>query len=493
MNNTRQHNNGFLSQCAYGLADIYGGGAFVVISTFFTVFLTKSMGMSTALAGTIPLVGKIWDAVTDPLMGNICDRTKSRFGAKRFYILIGSIVSAITFLLMWVALPNSSPAGQYLFYMGMYILFSTGFTIVMVPYNALLPDMVDDYVVRARFSGTRMIFSTFGAILAGLIPTIIIKDNTNAASYFTVAVIFAVLFFIAILLTFFGTWEREKEPIKVGVKESFVQSFTVFKSKSFRLFLLIFLCGQGAADFVTGLAVYYVDDVLNAYSGGRFTMLMGVLLVAQFLGTIIFRPIMARTSKKFPILVAMPVRIIATLAMLFFSYEGANFYIILALSFLVGIGMASTSTSIYAILADMADIDELITSVNRPAICSAMATFVRKIATGLSSFIIGILLAMAGYNEVIAAAGGRQTAATQKGIALIFVLVPVILSLATLIIAKMFPVNKKEFDIVRREISRRKGEDDSAATAEEITVCEKVTGFAYDKLWNPENAVKFKT
>ena len=84
------------SRISYGAADIYGGGAFVIISTFYTVFLTKALGMPAALAGTIPLIGKIWDAVTDPIMGNICDRTRSRFGAKRFYILVGSIVSALT-------------------------------------------------------------------------------------------------------------------------------------------------------------------------------------------------------------------------------------------------------------------------------------------------------------------------------------------------------------------------------------------------------------
>ena len=97
---TKEKKTGMASRLAYGAADIYGGGAFVIISTFYTVFLTKAMGMSPALAGTIPLIGKVWDAVTDPLMGNIVDRTKSRFGAKRFYLLVGSILSAITFVLM---------------------------------------------------------------------------------------------------------------------------------------------------------------------------------------------------------------------------------------------------------------------------------------------------------------------------------------------------------------------------------------------------------
>ena len=492
MNEKEKREQSLWSKCAYGFADIYGGGAFVVISTFFTVFLTKALGMSTALAGTIPLIGKIWDAVTDPLMGNICDRTKSKFGAKRFYILIGSIISAITFVLMWVAFPGSSAWGQYFFYLLMYMLFSTGFTIVMVPYNALLPDMVEDYTMRSKFSGVRMIFSTFGAILAGLIPTLLVKDNTDASAYLTVAVIFGVIFFVVILLTFLGTWERQKEIVKIGFAESFVQSLTVYKSRSFQMFIAIFLLGQGAADFVTGLAVYYVDDVLNAYGGGRFTYLMAVILLSQFIGTIVFTPIMAKTSKKFPILLGFPVRIAATLAMLLFSHEGANFTVILALSFVIGLGMAGSSTSIYAILSDMADVDELITSINRPGTCSAMATFIRKIATGLSSAIIGVLLAIAGYDETIAAAGGRQSAATQRGIAYIYVFVPIVLMVLTIVVAKLFPMNKPQFEIIKREIARRKGEDSSEATPEEIAVCEKVTGYAYDKLWNKENALKMK-
>jgi oligogalacturonide transporter len=374
----------------------------------------------------------------------------------------------------------------------MYILFSTGFTIVMVPYNALLPDMVEDYVVRSRFSGTRIICSTFGAIIAGLIPTLIIKDNTNAASYFTVAIIFSVIFFLVILLTFLGTWEKQKKPVKISFSQSFVQSLTVFKSKSFQLFILIFLAGQGAADFVTGLAVYYIDDVLNAYGGGRFTYLMGVILVSQFIGTIFFSIIMPKTSKKFPLLFGFPIRIAATLILLAFSYEGANFSIILALTFFIGFGMAGSSTTIYAILADMADIDELITSINRPGTVSAMATFCRKIATGLSTTIIGIFLAIAGYDEVIAAAGGRQSAATQRGIAYLYIFLPVVLMLVALIATRLFPVTQKEFNIVKTEIARRKGEDQSTATAEEIAVCEKVTGYRYDELWNPARAYRLK-
>jgi oligogalacturonide transporter len=484
----RDRENSFLSKCAYGAADIYGGGAFVIIGTFFTVFLTKALGMPPAMAGSIPLIGKVWDAVTDPVMGNVTDRTRSRFGPKRFYLLIGSIISAITFILMWVPLPQAEMWLKYIFYVLMYVLFSTGFTIVMVPYNALLPDMVDDYTVRGRFTSVRMAFSAFGNILAALLSALLITKETDAGRYLLVAIIFGLIFCIAILLTFFGTWEKEKPVRKVSLKESFTQSFTVYKNRCFRLFIAIFIFGQAATDFVTGLAVYFVSDVLHSY--GSFKLLMGVILISQFLGMLLFNPIMAKTNKKTPILIGFPVRIAATLAMLFFAHEGANFIAILALTFIVGLGMAGSSVTIYAILADMADVDELITSVNRPGICSGMATFIRKICAGLSVFIIGVLLDLVGYDEVIANAGGLQAPATQTGIAYIYIFAPVLLCLITIFFTWRFAMNKEEFEIIRREIARRKGEDPSTATAEEIAVCEKVTGYAFDKLWNKENAMK---
>ena len=273
--------------------------------------------------------------------------------------------------------------------------------------------------------------------------------------------------------------------------ETFTQSFTVYKNKSFVLFLCIFVFGQCAADFVTGLAVYYVDDVLNAYGGGNFTILMGVILLAQFLGMILFGPIMAKTTKKFPILVATPIRAVATLAMLLFSYEGANFTIILALSFVIGLGMAATSTSIYAILSDMADVDQLITSMNRSGTVSGMATFIRKISTGLSSFVIGLLLAAVHYDEVLAAAGERQAASVQSGIAYIYVFAQIVLLAITYVVTIAFPLSKKEFHVIVKEIARRKGEDHSETTEEEKRICEKVTGFDYDRLWDKNNALKF--
>lgn len=483
----KKENYGLLNQILYGMAEFYSGGAFVIINTFFTVFLTKALGMPAALAGTIPLVGKIWDAITDPMMGNITDRTVSKFGPKRFYIMIGGIVSALTFIVMWITLPTKSIAGLYVFYLFMYCLFSTGFTIISVPYNGLLPDMIDDYTIRAKFSNVRMIWSTLGSMVCGLVPTFIIKDNLDTGAYMRCALLFGFLFFVTSMVTFAGTWEHPKAPVKTSLLESFPQAASVFKSHSFRLFICIYLFGQCGMDFVSGMAVYYVDDVLNGYANGYFTYLMAVILISQLLGMLVWGPVMTRTSKKTTILIGAPMRLIATLGLLFISKEGVPIAPILVLTAFIGFGNAATLTSIFSIMADMADVDELITSVRRPGIVSGMATFARKISSGTSAAVIGFLLSAVGYDEVLANSGLRQSIETQHGIVYIYVFVPVILMALLIISGIKFPLTGKEFKVVQTEIARRRGEDSSKITPEEIHICEKVTGLSYDKLWNIDN------
>jgi oligogalacturonide transporter len=483
----KKENYGLGSRIMYGMAEFYGGGAFVIINTFFTVFLTKALGMPAALVGTIPLVGKIWDAITDPIMGNITDRTVSRFGPKRFYILVGGIVSALTFIVMWVTIPTRSVVGLYLFYLFMYCLFSTGFTIISVPYNGLLPDMIDDYTIRAKFSNVRMIWSTLGSMVCGLVPTFIIKDNLNTSSYLVCALLFGFLFFVTSMVTFAGTWEHPKEPVKTSIIESFPQAASVFGSRSFRIFIAIYLFGQCGMDFVSGMAIYYVDDVLNGYQNGYFTYLMAVILISQLVGMLIFGPVMAATSKRTTILIGAPIRLVGTLGLLAISYEGAPIVPILLMTALIGLGNAATLTSIFSIMADMAEVDELITSIRRPGIVSGMATFARKISSGLSAAIIGFLLSAVGYDEVVANGGLRQSLFTQKGIVYIYVFVPALLITLLLISGIIFPLTRKEFKVVQTEIARRRGEILSKATDEEKKICEKVTGMSYESLWNKDN------
>ena len=494
----RKPNYGFFSRLTYGVGEIFGGGCFVIINAFFLVFLTDALGMNPVLAGTIPMIGKIWDAITDPIMGNIVERTKSKYGAKRFYIMVGSIASAITFVLMWINIHSPSMTANYVFYLVMYCLFNTGFTVLSVPYNGLLPDMMDDYAMRAKFSNMRMVFSTLGAAICGLVPGMLIKQTFDPSQYMSCMLLFGAIFFVCSITVFFGTWEKQKEPVKMTLLESFTQAASVFRSRAFLVFLGLYLFGQGGMDVVSGMSVYYVQHALGAYGKHVlifsslqlpwYVVILGVLMLSQLVGMLIFGPVMSKTSKKLAILIAAPVRLAGSIGLLFFSHHGAPLIPILALAALIGLGNAGSLTGIFAVMADMTDVDELITSIRRPGIVSSMATFIRKIASGFSVAIIGFMLTAVHYNETLANAGLEQTAATQHGIGICFVLAPAIMSALLLVCAVLFPVTDKEFKMVQKDIARRKGTEESLASEEEKAALRRVTGFAYEDLWSPLNA-----
>jgi len=478
-----KNENRIKNKLFYGFADIYGGGSFLVISILFLVFLTDVVKMNPALAGTIPLVGKIWDAVTDPIMGNITDRTKSRYGSKRLYLLIGSFLAAVTFIMLWLSFYISS-TGQYTYYLFAYLSFSTAFTMVMVPYNALLPDMISDYTLRGSYTMYRMIFSAVAAIIAGLIPNMIVTGFSDAPKigYLAMGISFGILFFISILLTFIGTWEVDKVIEPMGIKDAFKQSFTVFKNRSFRLYLGIFLCGQGSADFITGCVIYFLAVVLR--NREAYMPVMSAVLISQLLAMFIYQKLIKKHSKRTPILIGFPIRIVTTMIFLFFAHEGAPIIPIVILSFITGLGTAASSVTSYAVLADLADIDYLITKVRRPGVYSGMGTFSRKIANGMAILVIGLLLSVFNYDANLAV----QSTLTIDGVKFMFIGVPIILMIMTLYFTIKFPVNRETYEILREDIDRRLGNNIDPISVEDKDVIEKITGYDYDDLWNKKNA-----
>ena len=474
----------FISKIAYGAADMYGGGTFLIISIFYLEFLTR-LGIPSILAGTIPLIGKIWDAVSDPIMGTIVDRTKSKYGSKRFYLLLGSFIGTITFTLLWVSF-SGTIFWMYMFYLLTFLLFSTGFTIVMVPYNALLPEMIDDYHLRGQYTGIRMIFSAGSAIIAGLLPNMIINSvgaSSVSTGYLVMGVLFGIIFFVSILFTFLKTWEKPSEGATsiFSFHEFITESSSVYKNRSFRYFLGIFLFGQGSADFVMILFIYFLRDVLN--QSNQYTFVMSGVLASQILAMVFFQFLLKKTSKRIPILYGFPIRIIAMISMLFFAYSGAPILPIFIASFISGFGTAASSVTSFAILPDLTDVDELISGSRRSGVYSGMATFTRQIANGLAFGIVGLILTIIGYDKGADNVVLTQSELTVQGIKYAFVILPTLFMILALWFTYRYPLNKKEFDVIKLDILRRKGIENSIATPEEKRICELVTGYSYDHLW----------
>ncbi len=135
----------FTTKFFYGAGDIFGGGALILIGFYYLFFLTEVAGLNPVLAGLVLMLGKGWDAISDPLMGYITDQTRSRFGRRRVYFLAGILPIIITFTLLWSTPAFETQFGLFLFFLVMNILFNTTLTMVMVPYNALIPELTPSY------------------------------------------------------------------------------------------------------------------------------------------------------------------------------------------------------------------------------------------------------------------------------------------------------------------------------------------------------------
>lgn len=468
------------SKLCYGCGDMYAGGAFLVIGLLFLNYLTDIVKISPGLAGTIFLVGKVWDAISDPLMGVISDRTKSRFGRRRVYFLAGIVPIFLSFFALWYLPNTTSKTGIFIYYLVAYLIFNTVFTMVMIPYNSILPDMTTDYKERTSFVTVRLIFSAVSALLSGVLPMVIIKAVGGSVSqgYMAMGAIFGIVYAIPWIFVFRGTWENEHDFSKDSKDLNLLGEFLqVFKNKSFRAHASFFVTAQTATDFLMTLFIYYLTYCLGRKK--EFSAVLGVLLVVQLVSMVFHMKVSKKYGKIMPLKVGLTVWLFALFLSVFLTKD-SPFIFIYIVSGLSGIGTSAATFVPWSILPEISDVDEIITGRRREGIYSGMATFLRKVAQAISVFLIGVILGMIGYKANV-----TQTEGVILGIKLMFGIAPVIFISLSLFFASKYKMTEKKYDILMKEIKNRKDSGQVSSDKETIKVLEELTGISYDKLFIP--------
>lgn len=468
----------------YATGDIVGGGAFALLSLLFLYFLISIEGISPALAGTVVMIGKIWDAVSDPLMGIISDRTKSKFGRRRIYFLLGFVPIIISFALLWYSFGIQSKGGKFAYYTIMYIVFSTFFTVVMVPYNALLPDMVNGYKERAGFSTMRMFVSSMSALISVTVPNFILgpEGNRTQYDYLIMGIIFGVFYGLPLIITTFTTWENkstiEEEP--TSFKEQLVNLRDSFKNKAYRQYLGIFVCGQMATDICTTLVAFWLVDVLG--QNNMVTLVSGITLLVSVVLLPINNWIAKKYGKHLPGVFYQPFRIIG-LAVAFFMGQKSPILIVAVISVLNGIGGSASSFVPWTILPDLPESDEMITGRKNAGIFAGTSTFVRKFTSGFAIFAVGVVLDLFGYVESTAGANITQTATAILGVRVVFSVIPIILTIITMCLCARYTLTKENHAMILKAIQHKRETGLPIEDIEVIKACEKVTGQKFDTMW----------
>jgi Na+/melibiose symporter-like transporter len=402
----------FSEKLIYGAADLFGGGHNTVLSIVMLYFFTNILGINAALAGTIVLVSKLWDAVIDPVLGSVSDNTRSKFGRRKPYILAGALLIIPAYALLFAPLSNiSSESLKAVFAVAAYLFYCTVASLSQVPFMSMSGDISPDSKERDSANLIKLIFDMAAAALCYLVPTALVDAlNEGAISlqtfYFSMVFGFGTVFSIPLVLASFKLRERvpvPKERSKFDIKEW----LAAFRVKSYRYHIFMYITAFLCVDIVSALALYYVNDVLSGVQIfgspiGSFYIIAPMMVAAAAMVPICYK-LMKKKSKQFAYRVGLPLYALGIILLAAFdtSLDGI-FALIFAV--LTGAGLGGAQMTPWLIFPDTVDVAELKLGYRPTGAFSGAMTFARTLSTAVAIQIVGLVLKFSGYRESAARA-----------------------------------------------------------------------------------------
>lgn len=459
----------------YGTGDFYGGASATIIGLLFMFFLTDIIGLRAIYAGIIVFAGRFVDAITDPLMGNISDKTKSRYGRRSVYFLFFAIPVMVSFALLFSNWNFASETVSFIYYAVANALFSIVFTAVMVPYAALAPEIASDYNERTSLVSIRMAFSVFGALIAAVIPKMIIDSVGITNGYSVMSIIFGVIFTVIWFVMFSHMKGKETYRHDGQTSKFFRALLSTLKNKSFLPLVGIYLFAFIPLDITGSNFIYYLT-----YYIGRpelFSYVIGSMLITTILSLPLYVRLSKKIGKRKTFIFGAAFRIIVTGSM-FLILPGAGAPMLIAFGILLGIGSGVSYAIPWAMLPEVIDADEVISKQRREGLYSGVMTFLRKLASSIALFIISLVLEISGY---ISSQGGEvvsQPSSAITAIRLIIILAPLVCLVFGIFAAYKFPISPKRYEDLKKYMSARKNGEkiDESEIAEVKNSVSMITG-----------------
>lgn len=451
----------WLQKLGYGIGDIFGGGSGTLIGFYYLYFLTDVVRLNPGLAGTIILLSKIYDSITDPLEGIIADRTRTRLGRRKPYLLAGIPFIIVSFFFLFYPYNAPEEMRRFALVLASYLFFSTVVSIVMLSYNALHSEMTLDYNERTSLSSARILFSTISSILCATMPLTIVEQFADARTGWMVMALAFGLFFA---LPFIGTILTVKErPAfqKPPAPFSWRTFFAPFRIRTFVFSLMMYLMAFVAIDTVSSVLVYFMKYMLQRGSEVRFVS--GTLLVTQVLVLPVYVGLSKRIGKSRAYLAGAALWFVLMVGSLLIGRESPG-WMIYAFAGLVGAATGGIVVMMYAIFPDIPDVDELISGERREAMFSALVTFMRKMSSALAIFLVSQAINLAGYiapleevtNGVTKLVEQPQSEAFLLTLRLLFALVPPALLALAMFFAVRYPLSLAVHERLKGILARKR-------------------------------------
>lgn len=485
-------------------------GIYTLMSMFTLVFFQNGAGLSLTQGTTIILIGRVFDALNDPLMGMIVDKTKSKWGKMRPYLLFSPIPIAVCTILLFSAPFEDSPTAAFVWALVTYILWGVAFTIQDVPFWGLSSVITPLESERTSFISTARLGSTFGGILPALLVPILYQSNLGySKGFFLSGLIFALLGCGLSILIFFVSKERVP---KMDHTPSFKETFAVL-GKNKLLIIVIFAAILGSTMVTANQCADYIGNYLIIQNYTDFTQIFKDFLPGaqgQLLdpvdaaaaydfwiprGTIVTTLTVAIGVGMVPAMAIFPMLrkklslkqiyigsavfglVVHALCYIILGQDVTkiNIFILWIFLFLMGLPLGIYNVITYALIADAVDYLEWKTGERHEGVCFSFQTFLSKVNAAVATFVFGQLLDQTDFKAVdksLVDIEGRQiffeqSADTQKMLLALVTIVPAVGFLLTIIPMFFNDFTGKTKEAAQKELEERReavmaGEDSEA-------------------------------
>jgi oligogalacturonide transporter len=397
-------NNEIKKKLAFASADIFGGGSFNIVNFLYPGFLALTVGISPYWIGIVILVARVWDAITDPLMGHISDRTTSKMGKRRIYLVFAAPFVLISMYLLFFPYSFSSTGLRVVAVLLSYLVFTTVQTTVMIPYYSLSSEITSDYQKRASYNSYRLGFSIFASILCVAVPGIVVgMFDDKAIGFQVMSLSFGLLFGLSVLFTGLFAREEIQTPI-VTTKLSFKEMAKPLNLRPFRQYLGMFLVLQMSMAIMSGLFFFYVDFYItkNQTFQGESTMVGLIAAALMFSMQIVALPIylkmIEKKGKTFAYRFGAYVWIVTALFILVIpaNVDPIAIYLVGAL---MGFGISGPGLVPHTMYGDVVDAGQLRFKDRLDGQMSGFTNFINKIAQAVGLALVMFLIGLAGFEE----------------------------------------------------------------------------------------------
>ena len=403
----------------YGAGGLMDGGGVALMSCVMLKYMT-TMGIAMAVASTIMMIAKIWDAVTDPFMGFISDNTRGKLGRRKPYMFFGGIALILAMFMLFMPVRDwgMSVSGFIPYIIIMYLLWNTCSTITQVPYTSMASDISPSFKERNNANTVKLVFTAAASGIAYVLPLLFIDaltkpegflfmPNISATEFWLcMAIVFGTLFGGGLIICGLFVKERIKPtaPKQKFNAKRFVNNYAEpYKNRSYRWHIAMYASAFMCMDMISALAVYYATDVWHGYKLFGMEMssmfIIAPLMVAAVIMFPLARVIMDKKSKAFAFRMGLPFYIVGGIMLAVMDPSWTPPILVPIVALIMGLGFGGAQMMPWIIFPDTLDVAEMATGKRPTGTYSGMMTLARKVAGALGVGMVGWITGAAGYIE----------------------------------------------------------------------------------------------